>query len=343
MTGSTIKAAIRRTPTIRIEIPIVSAASIETRPFSTGTGRPATWAPSSSSVTASRARRKTATSASAATPRIAIVTRSLRLTVRIEPKRYEKRFALSAPAAKASRMNSNSNMDMRRVVPDPRKRRRRAVEDDALADEHEPLDDMLDCTELVGDVQDRDVELVVEAREQLGEGLLRCDVDARRRLVQRQELGLGRECFRDERALLLPTRQPGERSLRERAQADALDRLLDRLAILGGQPADRSQRRSAGGHDFEHRGRRLHAELGTLGEVPELRPLAEPVRSVAEEADTPGVRALEPEDQPEQRRLTTAVRPGDRDELACFDLEAHVAKHRLSGQVREAHSVELDR
>ena len=41
---------------MRIETPIVSAASIETSAFSSGTGRPATRAPSSSSATATSAR-----------------------------------------------------------------------------------------------------------------------------------------------------------------------------------------------------------------------------------------------------------------------------------------------
>ncbi len=87
ITGTTISAAISRIPTILIEIPIVSAASIETTPFRSGTGRPATRAPSSSIATASSARRSTATSTSAARPSSAIRSRSPRVTVRIEPNR----------------------------------------------------------------------------------------------------------------------------------------------------------------------------------------------------------------------------------------------------------------
>ena len=60
ITGSTISAAIRRMPTMRIEIAIVSAASTEMTAFSTGTGSPATRAPSSSIETASSARSSTA-------------------------------------------------------------------------------------------------------------------------------------------------------------------------------------------------------------------------------------------------------------------------------------------
>ena len=41
----------------------------------------------------------------------------------------------TAPAANASRMNSRSNMDVRRVVPALGKRARRPVEDDAASHE----------------------------------------------------------------------------------------------------------------------------------------------------------------------------------------------------------------
>ena len=61
-----------------------------------------------------------------------------------------------APAANASRMNSRSSMGVGGVVPDAREVLRRAVEDDAAADEHEPLDEALDRSELVRDVEDGD-------------------------------------------------------------------------------------------------------------------------------------------------------------------------------------------
>ena len=62
-----------------------------------------------------------------------------------------------------------------------------AVEDDPAADEDEALDEALDRAELVRDVEDRDGELTVEAGEQLRQGLLRLDVDARRRLVEDEQ------------------------------------------------------------------------------------------------------------------------------------------------------------
>ena len=56
LTGSTISAAIRRTPTMRIESATVTAASAATRHSERATGTPATRAPSSSSTTAQSAR-----------------------------------------------------------------------------------------------------------------------------------------------------------------------------------------------------------------------------------------------------------------------------------------------
>jgi hypothetical protein len=77
-------------------------------------------------------------------------------------------------------------MDMGRVVPLAGQSRRRAVEDDAPAHEHEALDELLDRAELVRDEEDGRVELGVQLGEKHRERLLRVDVDAGRRLVQHE-------------------------------------------------------------------------------------------------------------------------------------------------------------
>jgi hypothetical protein len=56
ITGSTISAAIRRMPTMRIESATVRAVSTARTMLRTPIGTPATRAPSSSSTTAARAR-----------------------------------------------------------------------------------------------------------------------------------------------------------------------------------------------------------------------------------------------------------------------------------------------
>src|SRR5687768_7855215 len=64
-----------------------------------------------------------------------------------------------APEASARRMNSLSSMEVPRVVPHAGKVVRRAVEDDRAADEDDPLDVVLDGTELMRDVHDGHTEL----------------------------------------------------------------------------------------------------------------------------------------------------------------------------------------
>src|SRR5665809_114314 len=76
------------------------------------------------------------------------------------------RTPTTAPAPSASRMNSDSSMGVRRVVPDPRQRLRRTVENDRAPDEHQTLDEVLDGAELVRDVEDRRAELRVQVREE---------------------------------------------------------------------------------------------------------------------------------------------------------------------------------
>src|SRR5438270_9223886 len=53
------------------------------------------------------------------------------------------------PAPNASRMNSRCSMDVGGVVPDAGQVGRRPVEDEALANQHDPLDEVLDGAELV--------------------------------------------------------------------------------------------------------------------------------------------------------------------------------------------------
>src|SRR3990170_5064117 len=97
---------------------------------------------------------------------------------------------------------------------------RRPVEDDAAADEQQPLHDVLDGSELVGDVEDGGAELAVQRRQESRERLLGVHVDARRRLVEDEERGLARERLRDEGALLLTARKARERRSGMRGQAD---------------------------------------------------------------------------------------------------------------------------
>src|SRR5919108_5415930 len=121
------------------------------------------------------------------------------------------RSPTTAPVAKASRMNSDSSMRVRGVVPLRGEVAGRAVEDDAATHEHEPLDDPLDGPELVRDVERRHPPVLVQAGEEPCEGLLRLGVDAGRGLVEHEERGLAREGLGDEGALLLAAGERRER------------------------------------------------------------------------------------------------------------------------------------
>ena len=71
-------------------------------------------------------------------------------------------------------------------------------------------------------------------------------------------------------------------------------------------------------------------------------PVAALARRLAEHAHGALARALEPEHEPQQRRLAAAVRPRDRDELARRDRERDVLEHADPGPVAERDAVELD-
>ena len=139
------------------------------------------------------------------------------------------------------------------------------------AHEQQPLGHVLDCAELVRDVEDRHAKLAVEPDEQGGQRLLRVCVDAGGRLVEDQEARLGRDRLGDEGALLLAAGQSGDRLVCLRGQADAADRRVDGAAIVGRQrPEQPPAGDAAGGDDLADGGRGLDPEVGALREVGEI-------------------------------------------------------------------------
>ena len=65
-------------------------------------------------------------------------------------------------------------------------------------------------------------------------------------------------------------------------------------------------------------------------------------RRFAEQLDLAARRLLEPERQPQQRRLAASIRPGDRDELTGVDPQVDAGQHRRPLRVREVDVLELD-
>jgi hypothetical protein len=153
-------------------------------------------------------------------------------------------------------------MDVRGVVPDAREVLRRTVEDDSAADEDEPLDESLDRSELVRDVEDGDGELTMEAIEQIGKRFLSLDVDTGCRLVEDEQGRLPGERLRNECPLLLSTREGAQWNVGARSQPDPLDRLGDDRAVATTEGAEQPARReSTGAYDLAHGRRRVDAEL----------------------------------------------------------------------------------
>src|SRR3954453_17108027 len=105
---------------------------------------------------------------------------------------------MTMPAAKASRMNSESSMRVRGVVPHAGQLAGPAVEGDAAANQQQPLHVALDGAELVRPVEDRRAEIGGETGEQAAQRLLRLGVDAGGRLVEDEHRRLSCERLRDE-------------------------------------------------------------------------------------------------------------------------------------------------
>ena len=224
-------------------------------------------------------------------------------------------------------MNSRQACDVRGVVPDAGQLARRAVEGDRAADEQEPLDVALDGAELVRDVEDRRAELLVETREQRRKRLLRLNVDAGGRLVEDEQRRLGGQRLGDERALLLAAGERLQRGVGALGEPDARDRLVDDRAVAPAQgPEQPTRGEPSGRHHLAHGRGRLGSELAPLRQVAERAPPREGMGGLAEEERVPGERALEPEREPDQRRLAAAVRARDGDELALLDPQVDVVQ-----------------
>ena len=76
-----------------------------------------------------------------------------------------------------------------------------------------------------------------------------------------------------------PPESARSRRRAQRAQPDALERLVDRVAVVTTQPAVRVQRRASGLDDVTHGRRRMQADLRPLREVADARPVAEAARA----------------------------------------------------------------
>ena len=183
----------------------------------------------------------------------------------------------------------------------------------------------------------------MEPVEERGECFLCFCVDAGGRLVQDEQLGLGRQGLGDEGPLLLAARESHERAVRDVGQPNSLDRLVDHLAISRPGPAEEPDtwEPPCGDHLANRRGS-AHPELGALGQVPDRFAPGEPVRRLTEEERLARARPLDPENESQQCRLAAAVGSGDRDELSAVDGQVDGGEHGWPLAVRERQRPGLD-
>ena len=207
---------------------------------------------------------------------------------------------------------------VRRVVPHAGEPARRAVVDDPAADEHDPVDDVLDGAELVRDVEDRDAELrraaprgggrATPARRRRHRSSARRAraASARRRAPSRS----ARAAASRPRASAAG-RRPGRRARPSRSRASTASRSDARSG-----PQMPGRREAAGRDDLAHRHRRLAERAATAAAGSRCGRRGALAGRLPNTRTVPDVGPLEPEHEPQQRRLAAAVRAGDRDELA---------------------------
>jgi len=156
--------------------------------------------------------------------------------------------------------------------------------------------------------------------EEVHEVLLRRRVDPGDRLVEEEQIRLGRKRPGQEDAAPLTTRQPSDLGIRLGGHADLLEGCSDRPAIVAAGSSDRTEGGIAAHHDDVPHGDREPPvdELG-LGDI------GHPARllacRMAEHLDAAGHRRQEPGHEPQQGALAGAVRPDDREQRARLDGE----------------------
>jgi hypothetical protein len=108
------------------------------------------------------------------------------------------------------------------------------------------------------------------------------------------------------------------------------------------RPQEAATSDAAGGHHLTHGRRRVDREPGALSEVPDPVAVAGAVGGLAEEARLAAGGLLEAQRDPQEGRLASSVRAGDRDELPAPDLEVDAAQNLGPAGIRERDVLQLD-
>ena len=172
----------------------------------------------------------------------------------------------------------------------------------------------------MGDVDERDAELVLDALQKELHLLAELEVERAERLVEQQHARPAHERPGQRDALLLPSRQLARLPMPDAAQVDEPKHVLDATLDLALLHALTLQPESDVVRDGQVREERVRLEDGV--DVALVRRQADDV-TVAEE-DPALVRLLEAADHAQRRRLAAARRAEQREEAAVLDLEREV-------------------
>jgi hypothetical protein len=200
-------------------------------------------------------------------------------------------------------------------------------EDPAFADDVAAVGDFQGLAELVVGQQDPDVEGVDQVADLLLDLADRLGVDARERLVEHDELGVGDEGAGDLGPPPLAARDHVGLGLADLAQAEAVDQVVEPLpALLAGHVAS--------GFEDRHQvlfDRELAEDARVLGEVAHPGAGSEVHRQpgdvAAVERDGAAVGVDEADGHAEAGGLAGSVGPEEADDLALVDVELDPVHH----------------
>ena len=162
----------------------------------------------------------------------------------------------------------------------------RAVEHHPALEHDHVVEVVGDRAELVRHEQHRGVVLLHEVHERVAEQLLRLDVDAGDRFVEHEQLRIGGERARDQRALLLPARELVQPLAPLVGERDRFERVVDRVAVGGASPSPPSLLgQPAGRHHLLDGGGEIGRDARALRHVPDPPAVVEIVGRDAEHRD----------------------------------------------------------
>ena len=197
--------------------------------------------------------------------------------------------------------------------------------DDALLEQQDAIGELGDEVEVLLHHHDGDPLLAVQVAQEVDDGVHDGGLDAFRRLVEEDELGLGDEAPGDREELLLATRECTALAVEERLEPwepgeDPPHRLL-LVSSVGREPHPDVV--------VDGEGRKDAAPLRNVAE-PEPRALARPLAGEVEPrvADEPSGSGDDSHDGLEERGLAHSVVAEHPDDLPFLDREVHPVQHR---------------